>query len=101
MGPGDELGLDEHGEDEVRDWLLRGDRTPEQRSFVRSVLEGVATRRPYDTLGWTARNTKGDTYGDTAITDPRDPKMTVVIIPWTGDATTFSIRYVGDLADLE
>jgi hypothetical protein len=93
-----ELWLDEHGEDRLRDWLFHGDCTREKRAFVRTVLEGVGTKTPYTALGQVVRDLSS---GEVAITNPADPTMTLVIIPWTGEEDTFSIRYIGDLADLD
>jgi hypothetical protein len=89
-----ELWLDEHGEDRLTDWLLYGDCTPEKRAFVRTVLEGVGTKTSYAALGQVVQDLSS---GDYAITNPADPTITLVIIPWTGEDDTFSIRYIGDL----
>lgn len=61
------------------------------------MAEGVATRQPHRSLGAVQRDLSS---GDVAITDPDDPRMTVVIIPWAGEAETFSVRYIGDLDEL-
>jgi hypothetical protein len=93
-----DLWLDEHGAEQVNDWLLRGNPTLEQRAFVRRVLEGVATRTEYDQLGVVRRDLSGD---QVAITDPSDASISVVITPYADEETTFSVLYVGDLGDLD
>lgn len=92
-----ELELDEWGADQVRDWLLRGETTAEERAFVRSVLEGVAVRRPHEELGQAARD---QTAGQVAITNEADSAITVVIQPYGDDADRFSVVFVGDLRQL-
>jgi hypothetical protein len=93
-----DLWLDEHGAEQVKDWLLRGNPALEQRAFVRRVLEGVATRIDYRQLGVVNRDLSSD---HVAITDPSDTTITVVITPYADEETTFSVLYVGDLGNLD
>lgn len=93
----DELWLDQHGEERLREWLLRSNPTLEQRAFVRSVLEGVATRQPPDSLGEVRRDLASR---EVAITDPTDGTITVVVLPWGDEAQTYSLTFIGNLDDL-
>lgn len=90
----EELRLDEFGEDQLLRWAFEDDPSADQWAFVERVLDGLIARRPYGELG---RVTRDLASGDKAITCVDDPTISVVVIPWPGEADTFSLRYVGDL----
>lgn len=89
-----EIFLDEHGEEQLRRWVFYDNPTAEQHAWVESVLAGLAVKTPYVALGEVANDLA---TGDVAITCPYDRTVTVVVIPWPGEACEFSLRYVGDL----
>jgi plasmid stabilization system protein ParE len=93
-----DLRLDEYGQERLREWLLHTENTAEQRQFIRRVLDGVANRADLASLGMLRRD---DATGHAAITALDDRTITVVVILWADEEETFSLAYVGDLADLE
>ena len=93
----DELRLDEFGEDQLRRWAFHDNPTAEQWLIVGNVLAGLAVKRPYRELGAVEVD---PVTGDVAITSLEDPRVTVIVIRWAGDAETFSLRYVGNVDDL-
>lgn len=64
---------------------------------MRSVVKGIATRQRYESLGLIERDVATD---QVAVTDPEDPTVTVVFLPYADAPDEFTIVFVGDLREL-